>query len=153
VSGVGEEVGGEGGLGGVGSVLFTLVEREDKKMPGGDRTGPMGMGPMTGRAAGYCAGNDMPGYINPIPGRGFWGRGGWGRGWRRGYYAAGFPSWAPYGAGMTPYQAYGGPYVPQPTPEQELEVLKGQAKYFQDALQDISKRIQELETAGQEEKK
>ena len=24
-------------------------------MPGGDRTGPMGQGPLTGRGAGYCA--------------------------------------------------------------------------------------------------
>ena len=31
-------------------------------MPGGDRTGPMGQGPMTGRGAGYCAGFGMPGY-------------------------------------------------------------------------------------------
>ena len=34
-------------------------------MPGGDRTGPAGMGPMTGRAAGYCAGYPVPGYMNP----------------------------------------------------------------------------------------
>ena len=38
-------------------------------MPGGDRTGPAGFGPMTGRAAGYCAGYTVPGYMNPIPGR------------------------------------------------------------------------------------
>ena len=25
-------------------------------MPGGDRTGPLGQGPMTGRGAGYCGG-------------------------------------------------------------------------------------------------
>lgn len=25
-------------------------------MPGGDRTGPTGMGPMTGRGLGYCSG-------------------------------------------------------------------------------------------------
>lgn len=29
-------------------------------MPGGDRTGPLGRGPMTGRGAGYCSGFDMP---------------------------------------------------------------------------------------------
>ncbi len=55
-------------------------------MPGGDGTGPGGMGPMTGRAAGYCAGYPVPGYMNPIPGGygyGF-GRGGWGRGRGRG---------------------------------------------------------------------
>ena len=30
---------------------------------------------MTGRAAGYCAGYSVPGYMNPIAGGGFWGRG------------------------------------------------------------------------------
>ena len=40
-------------------------------MPRGDGTGPQGMGPMTGRAAGYCAGYNAPGYANPIAGRGF----------------------------------------------------------------------------------
>jgi hypothetical protein len=39
------------------------------------------------------------------------------------------------------------------TSEQELEGLRGQAKYFEDALQEINRRIQELEGAGQEEKK
>lgn len=38
-------------------------------MPGGDGTGPMGMGSMTGRGAGYCAGYDTPGYANPVPRR------------------------------------------------------------------------------------
>lgn len=51
-------------------------------MPRGDRTGPWGQGPMTGRAAGYCAGYPVPGFMNPIPGSGR--RGGFGRGWRRG---------------------------------------------------------------------
>ena len=41
-------------------------------MPRGDGTGPGGMGPMTGRAAGYCAGYSVPGYMNPVPGRGAW---------------------------------------------------------------------------------
>jgi len=61
-------------------------------MPRGDGTGPMGMGPMTGRGAGYCAGFGMPGYMNPGSGRGY-GRGvgrvfgpGFGRG-----RAGGFP--------------------------------------------------------------
>ena len=89
-------------------------------MPFGDGTGPAGLGPMTGRAAGYCAGYPVPGFMNPIPGRGF-GRGfggGWGRGrgWRNMYYATGLPGWARAGMGLpawggrawTPY--YGGAY-------------------------------------------
>lgn len=55
-------------------------------MPARDGTGPMGMGPMTGRAAGYCAGHNVPGFANPAGGRRFaaFGRaayyGGFGRG-------------------------------------------------------------------------
>ncbi|MBR9681313.1 MAG: DUF5320 domain-containing protein [Candidatus Altiarchaeota archaeon] len=30
-------------------------------MPNGDKTGPMGKGPKTGRAKGFCAGGDKPG--------------------------------------------------------------------------------------------
>jgi len=37
-------------------------------MPHGDRTGPLGQGPRTGRGAGYCSGNTKPGYMTP---RGF----------------------------------------------------------------------------------
>jgi hypothetical protein len=40
-------------------------------MPRGDRTGPMGQGPMTGRRAGYCSGSNMPGFSNRYPGGGF----------------------------------------------------------------------------------
>ena len=35
-------------------------------MPGGDRKGPMGEGPMTGRGLGLCAGNDTPGSVRDI---------------------------------------------------------------------------------------
>jgi len=122
-------------------------------MPGGDGTGPGGMGPMTGRAAGYCAGYPVPGFMNATGGRGFWGggRGGWGR--RNWFYATGLPGWQrfgagypAYGGGAAPYGApYGVPYGPAPTKEQELDMLKGQAEYFEDALDGIKKRITELE--------
>jgi len=74
-------------------------------MPFGDGTGPMGLGAMTGRRAGYCAGFGMPGYANPIPGRGVgWGFGrGFGRGWGfgRGFgrgrgRGRGWQRWGPY---------------------------------------------------------
>jgi len=38
-------------------------------LPRGDGTGPGGRGPMTARAAGYCAGYSVPGYMNPYGGR------------------------------------------------------------------------------------
>ena len=43
-------------------------------MPGGDRTGPRGKGPKTGRGLGFCTDNNSPGYTNP-QGRPFGGRG------------------------------------------------------------------------------
>jgi len=69
-------------------------------MPRGDGTGPMGMGPMTGRAAGYCAGYGAPGFMNPIPGRGFAGRGiGFGFGRGRGGYGRGMGRGMGFGRG------------------------------------------------------
>ena len=120
-------------------------------MPGGDGTGPGGMGPMTGRAAGYCAGYPMPGFANPIPGRGFagWGRGRGGGGWsrRNRFYATGLTGWQRAGfgypaAGVPPGAPYYG--APAVTREQEMDMLKGQAEYFADALDGIKKRIEEL---------
>jgi len=128
-------------------------------VPRGDGTGPLGMGPMTGRAAGFCAGYPVPGYMNPIPGRGFgmgfgrgrgfWGRSG-GRGWRNWFYATGLPGW-PRAAMGWPAWGMGGrpPYTPTATPpsrEQQLEALKSQAEYVESALSELRKRIEELES-------
>ena len=129
-------------------------------MPGGDRTGPMGMGPMTGRAAGYCAGYPVPGFANPFPGRGFgvgfgrgmgwgwWGRGrGFGRGWAHPYASAylGIPYAYPYTGGVS----YAYPYAPGMTSEQEVDMLKTQAENLKSSLEDINKRIGELESAAE----
>ena len=120
-------------------------------MPAGDGTGPRGMGPMTGRGAGNCAGYGMPGYANPIPGRGLgmgWG-GGWGRGrgWRHAYHATGLPGWARAGYGPAwgmPPAGYG-PVMAAPAPEQETDFLRSQAEWLQQELEAISGRIAELE--------
>ena len=118
-------------------------------MPGGNGTGPGGMGPMTGRAAGFCAGYSVPGYANPVGGRGMgFGRGrggGFGRGRGFGWGRAGYGLPA-YGGAVNPY-AYGGvPFAPTVAPQQELDSLKGQAEYLVDALDGIKKRIEELES-------
>ena len=120
-------------------------------MPGGDGTGPRGIGPMTGRAAGFCAGNTVAGYMNPIGGRGYGGRGrggGWGR--RNWYNATGLPEWARARYGLPAWggaYAYGGaPFAPTITTQQELDGLKGQAEYLEDSLDGIKKRIEELES-------
>jgi hypothetical protein len=70
-------------------------------MPFGDGTGPQGMGPMTGRSAGYCAGAGRPGFANPAFTRGWFGfnRGfgrSMGRGRGRGMARRGFNQFAAY---------------------------------------------------------
>jgi hypothetical protein len=122
-------------------------------MPGGDRTGPLGMGARTGRAAGYCAGNEVPGYQNPGPGRGFgmgfgrgrgfrgWGGGGGGRGWRHRYYATGVPGWMRSGGYPVP--------LPQIDPETEQQALQNQARALRSELDLVDKRIRELESASE----
>ena len=72
-------------------------------MPFGDGTGPRGMGPMTGRGAGYCAGFGQPGFTNPMSGGGRFGSG-LGRGRPHAYPYAGR-----YGV-AAPYMGYGYPY-------------------------------------------
>jgi uncharacterized protein DUF5320 len=116
-------------------------------MPGGDGSGPNGMGPMTGRAAGFCAGGTMPGFATPTPGRGGFGSGrgygfgrGIGRGMGNGFRGGRGGRWAAPAYGYAPPN-YGAPAAPQ----QESEVLRGQAEYLQNALAEIQQRLAELE--------
>jgi len=114
-------------------------------MPRGDGTGPMGMGSMTGRAAGYCAGYAVPGFMNPYGGRGMgmaWGRGGgWGMGmgWRRGRGRGFWPG--SYAAPSAPPMAA----APMPSAADELEMLRDQADWLKRQMDTIHTRIQEIE--------
>lgn len=97
---------------------------------------------MTGRAAGYCAGYGVPGFANPQVGGGFGRRGGFGRGMGRGF---GFGWGRGFGYGVP----YGPQAAPQLTQEQELEQLKDQAQYLKGALDEIGKRIQDLDSSSE----
>jgi hypothetical protein len=109
-------------------------------MPGGDRTGPLGQGPGTGRAFGYCYGYDSPGYTKG-PGRGM-GRGlGFGRGMGRG---------RSFGRGWSfgvPYQGYnpGYPWMSPMNKEDEIKLLKSEADALNRSREKIEKRLEELE--------
>lgn len=113
-------------------------------MPGGDRTGPEGEGPRTGRGMGYCAPGTESGWW---PRRGAawgWGRGrgfglGMGRGWRRGYRSQGWRG-AP---GPWPY--------PEEADEQEMERLQAEASWLQQGLDAVRSRIDELKGGGKAE--
>ena len=122
-------------------------------MPGGDGTGPMGMGSMTGRAAGYCAGYSAPGYMNPVQGRGrgFFGRGrGVGRG--RGFGMGRGFGWRQAGyAYENPY--LGNPYAPSYaaptlTSQQEAQMLREDVKAMQDEVNAMNNHIKELESGA-----
>ena len=121
-------------------------------MARGDGTGPAGMGPMAGRAAGFCAGYGVAGFMNPGVGRGGFGGTGWfgpgrgrGRGHRNWYWATGLTGWQRGAMAMPPY-AFAPPVAPyQPTRDQELDALRAQVKLMQDNLASAQERIQELE--------
>lgn len=90
-------------------------------MPAGDRTGPNGMGTMTGRRAGLCAGFGAPGYMNSGPGAGR--RRGRGQGFGRGM---GFGHWG------------------APTHEQQVDALQAQSEQLEAQLKGIREQIQTL---------
>ncbi len=104
-------------------------------MPRGDRTGPMGMGMgmKSGRGAGFCSGFNVPTFMNSV-----FGRGGMGFGRGRGS-----------GCRMGMGWRYGWLFQNAPVPNsqiEELSNLRNQAKYLNQALQSINKKISELET-------
>jgi len=121
-------------------------------MPRGDRTGPQGMGPMTGRAAGYCAGYEVPGFANQAPGYGQGRGGGRGMAWRRGQggrgYGRGMLGWAapPVPAPYAPV-----PVAPPPMPVDERTALEQQMVALKAQLDYLSERLQALEGAGEEQ--
>ena len=108
-------------------------------MPGGDRTGPEGLGPMTGRSLGYCSGSNSPGFAYG-QGRGF------GRGFGRGYFGRGRGFWRraiypdPYFE-PTPYHrdAY-----QRPTKKEEKTYLENLIKDLEEEINSIKSRIKEL---------
>ena len=91
-------------------------------MPGNDRTGPLGRGPMTGRGMGPCGWGTARGTGTGL-GRGF------GRGMGRGV--------GPYWGSVPAYQ---------PTKDQELADLKAEKGFIEQELEGIRARLKELET-------
>lgn len=119
-------------------------------MPAGDRTGPWGLGPRTGRGLGYCSGYPAPGFMFSGPGLVF-GRGmGFSRGrgfWRRGlggFYGSPYPGWNP---GF--YSPYWRPFY-RPGREEEKAMLEEQARILEERLDGIKTRLKDLRKAEKE---
>lgn len=96
-------------------------------MPRGNGTGPTGMGPMTGKGTGYCAGYGMPG-------SGLRMGAGQMRGWRGGC-----------GRGLRPGRMAYMDLFASPPSEDEKQILQRQADMFQSRLNEIRGRLDELE--------
>ena len=117
-------------------------------MPGGDRTGPMGMGPRTGRGAGYCGGaGGAPsgsGFISRMGGAFLGqGRGRGGRGWRNMFHATGLPGWMRSGpAGVASATAEAS--------RAEKQSLQDQVETLQSQLDEVKRRLAQSEAAKTE---
>ena len=109
-------------------------------MPGFDRTGPSGAGPMTGGMRGVCTGFGRRGAGNRLANVGFVGRGGGGRGWRNRFFSTGLTGWQRGFRGFDPDLDL------DLGPETQLETLKARAGYFEKILDGIKQRIQKLES-------
>ncbi len=118
-------------------------------MPRGDRTGPLGMGSMSGRGAGNCQGAAAPGFNRSGQGLGWGGRcrgkAGGGFGWRNMFFATGLPGWARVAAPGT------GSDYSAADPEQERVALKGRAEALGAELEQIKSRLNALESRKSDE--
>ena len=105
-------------------------------MPRGNRTGPRGDGSMSGRGAGYCAGNDRPGFASSRMGFGP-GRGqGRGRGMGPGRGTG-------YGRGFREPDRYV-PVYREPSPEDEKAYLEKMVNELEAELENVKARMNEL---------
>jgi len=103
-------------------------------MPGMDRTGPRGMGPMTGRRMGWC-GQTRPGVFSNVPPMGF--GGGRGRNW----------GMAGLGGGFWRRRCMMGGAVQQPwVYADSLSDLKRYADNMEEALRSVRAQIEELQS-------
>lgn len=112
-------------------------------MPGLDRRGPLGSGPMTGGRRGLC-GNARFGYDTPVSGGLGYGRG---LGMRRGPgtgFGPGRGAGRGFGRRFTENpRSYGYDYPANQA--DEMEMLKAEANAMQASLTAVQKRITELE--------
>ncbi|QGP93873.1 hypothetical protein MGLY_32960 [Neomoorella glycerini] len=124
-------------------------------MPRGDRTGPWGLGPRTGRGAGYCNGFPVPGFMNPAFGfgRGLGlglgrGRGlGLGRRWAWGFFPPSY-GWFPGGWWGAPFPGA----VPPQGAAPEVEFLKQQAAVLEGQLKAVKEQLKALQQEERQDK-
>lgn len=126
-------------------IVDFILMKEDIIMPGLDRSGPMGAGPMSGGRRGTC-GRAGAAANRPVYGGGFgYGRG---MGFRRGYGRGRGTGFGPAHGDMFYPPAVGQGYPASRT--DEVEMLKADADAMQKSLEAVQQRIAQLEKEGSE---
>lgn len=111
-------------------------------MPGGDQTGPEGMGPMTGRQMGDCADSGAQGPAGVPMGRAW--------GWRRGRGERRHRHMRPgFGPRFGRAHLFGHAHLFgrsfRLTQEQEVEVLKDEAEWLKEQLDAVNQRLEKMQ--------
>ena len=100
-------------------------------MPRGNKTGPTGEGPMTGRSQGFCTGNMQPGSISNQFNQGQ----GFGRGQGRGMGRRGA------GQGIGFRHGNRNVYFENPTPVSEATLIENEIRVLKEQLSNLEKRL------------
>jgi len=115
----------------MGNAAISDIKQKEVNMPRGDRTGPFGEGPRTGRQMGYCVGNDHPGFMYQHSG----GRGRLGIGFRGGFgYGGGSGVGFRHGYGNFNYGGNIADVSEKTMIENEIRILKDQLSSLEERL-------------------
>ncbi len=111
-------------------------------MPSGDGTGPNGFGPRTGRALGYCAGYNVPGYLRG-PGRGGFNRG---LGFGRNFYGRRFDYPFHRGDLLNPINPINNIGInSEITSESKIAILNREKEYLESEMENLKTIINNIE--------
>jgi hypothetical protein len=100
-------------------------------MPGGNRTGPFGEGPKTGKGLGFCSEQELSGSKDPDNNVSF----GYGRGWRNRWGKGRIHQ---FGHGFDRFP------IPASTGVSEMTLLENEARVLKEQLATIEKRLSDL---------
>lgn len=100
-------------------------------MPGGNRTGPFGEGPKTGKGLGFCAEQEQSGFQNPNENYTFGFGQGWRNRWDRGRYHQFRTGFGHFPIGTS-------------TSVSEITLLENEARILKEQLATIEKQLSDL---------
>ena len=120
------------------SVIYIINKEIVFNMPSGNRTGPQGLGPLTGRGLGNCSGNISPN--STTNGRGF----GYARGGGRGFGRGGGRG---FGGGYDRGGGWGYRYPPVITPEEQTRNLENEKTFLEMRLKEVQAELEKNQSS------